>query len=92
MATPATEIQSLTIPSTLMAEIKDLARAQGRTVDEVLLSAVKNYIVNTQRWERLHAYGRSQVQKLGYTEADVERLIAETRQELGPIEFHPPQQ
>ncbi|WP_058187708.1 hypothetical protein [Terracidiphilus gabretensis] len=91
MATTATEVQSLIIPSALMAEVKNLARAQERSVDEVLLSAVKNYVGSTQRWERLKAYGRGQAQKLGYTEDDVERLIAESRQELGPIEFRSPQ-
>ena len=53
----------------------------------MLLDAVNSYVARTERWERIHAYGKAQAKKLGYTEADVERLIAETRREFGPVEF-----
>ena len=63
-----------------LAELEKLARGQGRTVNEVVSEAVDRYIKDKQ-WSTLKQYGRAKSRELGLTEADVPRLIAESRQE-----------
>jgi hypothetical protein len=65
-----------------LTELEKLARAQERTVDEVLGEAVDRYIKYKQ-WSALKVYGRAKSKELGLTERDVPRLIAESRQEHG---------
>jgi len=60
--------------------VKDLARYQERPINDIVVDALKSY-VDEQEWESIFAYGKAQAKKLGYTEADVDRLIAEVRQE-----------
>ena len=80
MATGETPIPS--IPPALMAEVEKIARAQERTVSQVVAEAVDRYLKD-ERWLRLKAYGREQAHALGLTEADVARLISESRRERG---------
>jgi metal-responsive CopG/Arc/MetJ family transcriptional regulator len=70
------------LPVSLMAEVERVARAQERTVSQVLSEAVDRYLKD-ERWLKLKAYGRERARSLGFAEADVQRLIAETRQECG---------
>jgi len=76
------EAQIPTIPISLMTEVERVARAQERTVSEVLAEAVDHYIKGEQ-WKSLKAYGRERAHARGLTEADVPRLIAESRRECG---------
>jgi predicted transcriptional regulator len=62
-----------------LAELEKLARAQERTVPEVVSEAVHRYIKEKQ-WSALKQYGRTKSRELGLTEADVPRLIAESVQ------------
>ncbi|MGA2538223.1 MAG: hypothetical protein ABSF53_19595 [Terracidiphilus sp.] len=80
MATSERPIPS--IPVSLLAEVENLARSQARTVGEVLAEAVDRY-VKDQKWQSLKAYGRDKARTLGLTEADVPRLIEESRREHG---------
>jgi predicted transcriptional regulator len=65
-----------------LAELEKLAHAQERTVNEVLSEAVDKYIKEKQ-WQGLKRYGRARSRELGLTEADVPRLLAESRKEQG---------
>ena len=76
------ETQTLSIPVSLMAELERVARAQERTVSQVLAEAVDRYIKDEQ-WQSLKAYGRERARARGLSEADVPRLISESRQEFG---------
>lgn len=78
MATGQTE--NLSLPEGLQAEIKRVARAQERTVNEVLAEAVDRYIKEKQ-WQNLKSYGRQKARERGIKESDVPRLIAESRRE-----------
>ncbi|MGD0694851.1 MAG: hypothetical protein ABSB82_08345 [Terriglobia bacterium] len=78
MATGQTE--NLSLPEGLQAEIKRVARAQERTVNEVLAEAVDRYIKEKQ-WQSLKSYGRQKARDRGIKESDVPRLIAESRRE-----------
>jgi hypothetical protein len=70
------------ISDSQLTELEKLARAQERTLDEVLGEAVDRYIKDKQ-WSALKVYGRAKSRELGLTERDVPRLIAESRQEHG---------
>jgi hypothetical protein len=65
-----------------LAELEKLARAQERSVDEVLSEAVDRYIRDKQ-WEAVKRYGVAKFRERGLTEGDVARLIAESRAERG---------
>ena len=78
MATGHTE--NLSLPDGLQTEIEKVARAQERTVNEVLAEAVDRYIREKQ-WQGLKSYGRQKARERGIKEGDVLRLIAESRRE-----------
>ena len=69
----------LILPPELFEIILTTARAEGRSPEELVADAFRKY-VSEDRWARVLAYGRRQAETLGYNEADVQRLIAETRQ------------
>ncbi len=78
MATGQTE--NLSLPDGLQAEIEKVARAQERTVNEVLAEAVDRYIREKQ-WQSLKSYGRQKARERGIKDSDVLRLIGESRRE-----------
>ena len=65
-----------------LAELEKLARAQERSVDEMLSEAVDRYIRDKQ-WEVVKRYGVAKSRERGLTEGDVARLISESRAERG---------
>jgi hypothetical protein len=74
------EAPTLSLPDSLRAEIEKVARAQDRTVNEVLAEAVDRYIKDEQ-WQNLKSYGRQRARERGIKAGDVPRLIAESRRE-----------
>jgi predicted transcriptional regulator len=78
MATGQTE--NLSLPDGLQTEIEKVARAQERTVNEVLAEAVDRYI-REEQWQSLKSYGRQKARERGIKAGDVLRLIAESRRE-----------
>lgn len=72
---------NLSLPDMLQAEIEKVARAQDRTVNEVLADAVDRYIREKQ-WQSLKSYGRQKARERGIKDADVLRLIAESRRDM----------
>jgi predicted transcriptional regulator len=76
MATSNTRVLS----DAQLAELEKLARAQERTVDEVLSEAVDRYVKEKQ-WEAVRRYGKAKSCEIGLTESDVPWLIAESRRE-----------
>jgi len=78
----AGEIPIPNLPVSLMAEVEKVAREQDRTVSQVVADAVDRYLKDEQ-WQRLKAYGRERALAQGLTEADVPRLIEESRRESG---------
>ena len=71
---------TLSLPDSLRAEIEKVARAQDRTVNEVLAEAVDRYIKDKQ-WQSLKSYGRQRACEQGIKAGDVPRLIGESRRE-----------
>jgi metal-responsive CopG/Arc/MetJ family transcriptional regulator len=71
---------SLSVPPDLLADIRTAADEENRPAGDVLRDAVKRY-VRESRWQRTLAKGQARAKALGFTEADVPRLIAEFREE-----------
>jgi metal-responsive CopG/Arc/MetJ family transcriptional regulator len=74
------EANNISLPEPLLAEIQSAARAEHRSVDEVLTEAVKRYI-EERSWTKLLDYGAERAKTLGIKESDIDRLIAESRAE-----------
>jgi metal-responsive CopG/Arc/MetJ family transcriptional regulator len=64
----------------LLEEAERLAKEEKRTRSEFFREAIRRYIED-KKWERIYRYGRLKAQEQGLTEADVERLIDESRAE-----------
>ena len=71
---------NLHIPDDLLNAATAIAQADGRTTDEPAADALRRYLAH-RKLDELGKYGREQARKLSYTEADVARLIAESRRE-----------
>ena len=73
---------NLHIPEDLLSAVNEAASADGKTTEEVAADALRRYLAH-RKLEELGEYGREQSRRLGYTEADVPRLIAASRREHG---------
>ena len=74
------ETESVSMPSSLLAEVQAAASEEHRTREELLLEAVERYL-RDRSWQRLLSYGEERARSLGLTDTDVPRLIEEYRQE-----------
>ena len=71
---------NISLPEPLLAEIQSAARAEHRSVDEVITDAARRY-VEERSWTKLLDYGAERAKTLGIKESDIGRLIAEFRAE-----------
>jgi hypothetical protein len=71
---------NFSLPEPLLAQIQSAAQAEQRSVNEVLIDAVKRY-VEERSWTKLLDYGTERAKTLGVKESDVDQLIAESRAE-----------
>jgi metal-responsive CopG/Arc/MetJ family transcriptional regulator len=74
------ETQKLSLPEGLMAEVEETAKAERRTVLDVLCEAVRRYL-DDRKWQKLVDAGGRRAKSKGLTEADVPRLVEEVRRE-----------
>ena len=70
--------RNIPVREELLGEIEKIARAQGRSAQEVLDEALDRYIKDKQ-WSSLKSYGRAKALEQGITEDDIDTAIAETR-------------
>ena len=77
---------NLHIPDDLLSAVNEAASADGKTTDELAADALRRYLAH-RKLKELSNYGREQSRRLGYTEADVSRLIAESRRENRATEY-----
>jgi predicted transcriptional regulator len=75
------EIKNLSLPERLRIEIEKVAKAQDRSVNDVLAEAVDCYVKDKQ-WASLKQYGREKAGEGRIGEADVDRLVAESRNSM----------
>jgi hypothetical protein len=69
---------NLHIPDDLLSAVHEVAVADGRSTDDLAAEALRRYVAHRKLVD-LGEYGRGQAERLGYTEADVLRLIDESR-------------
>ena len=79
----AGDTDPFTLPPALLAEVQAAADEDHRPAGDVLRDVVEQGLED-RRWRKLLAYGAAQAKSLGLTEADVPRLIAESRRESRP--------
>ncbi len=72
--------RTVTLTDELYEQAAREAQAEGRTTDEITRDALTSYLALRQL-ERLQQYGQERGSELGLTEADIPRLIADTRRE-----------
>ena len=72
--------RTVTLTDELYDQAAREAQAEGKTTDEITREALTAYLA-LRRLNRLQQYGQRRADELGLTEADVPRLIAETRRE-----------
>lgn len=75
-----TKVLSVTLPNEMLKQARRRAKLENRTMSELVREALRRY-----EWSQFlsesQAYGRKRAEELGITEADVNRLIKEYRQE-----------
>jgi hypothetical protein len=79
------EIKNLSLPERFRIEIEKVAKAQERSVNDALAEAVSYYVdryVKDEQWASLKLYGREKAREGGLSEAEVDRLIAESRNSM----------
>ncbi|MGO9258816.1 MAG: hypothetical protein ACLQU1_21225 [Bryobacteraceae bacterium] len=67
---------NLHVPDDLLNAVNEAASAEGKTTEELATDALRRYVAH-RKLEELGNYGLGQSLRLGYTEDDVPRLIAE---------------
>lgn len=75
-----TQMRSVDLPDGLLAEMEKVAKAKGRSVDEVLVEAMERYL-NYEEFRELLSFGEKHAKARGLTHADVASEIARSRQE-----------
>jgi len=80
---------NLHIPDDLLRAVNEAASADGKTTDELAADALRRYLAH-RKLEELGKYAREQSRRLGYTEADVSRLIAESQRENRAADYDRP--
>lgn len=68
------------LPDALLAEVEETAKAEKRTVVDVLSDAVQRYL-DERKWQKLVDAGEQRTRSKGLTEADVPGLVEEVRRE-----------
>jgi len=74
------ESNPVLLPPALLAEVEAAAIEEHRPVADVSRDVIERGL-EERRWQRTLAYGRERAAALGLTEADIPRLIAESRRE-----------
>ncbi len=72
--------KNITLAPELFEQVTEQAQVEGKTPDELANEAMKRYLA-LQRLQKLQQYGRRRAEELGIGEADVPRLVAESRNE-----------
>jgi len=80
---------NLHIPDNLLSAVNEAASADGKTTDELAADALRRYLAH-RKLEEPRNHGREQSPRLGYTEAEVSRLIAESRRENRATDYGRP--
>lgn len=72
---------NISFQDSLLADIDKVAKLESRSRSELLREAVRMYIDRKRRWDRIFAYGESQVSQRKLSEADVNSEIDSYRKQ-----------
>ena len=74
------EIVSVSLPQKLAQEVKKSAKKLNRSRSQLFQEAISQYLW-LQKWKEMQGYGVVRSREMGLVPGDVERLIAEYRNE-----------
>jgi len=80
MATERIVRLDIKVPESLSEQVERAARTENRTPDAFIQEAIEKHLL-LKRHRALQEYGRANAHETGITEADLPRLIAESREE-----------
>src|SRR5258708_2931455 len=66
------------LPPEMLRGAQSFAKRESRTMSELVREALRHYDRRAW-WEEVNAYGRQRAEERGLREADVERLVHESR-------------
>jgi len=69
---------NIALPEDLMSAVSETAQAQGRTPNELIVEATRRYL-SRERLDRFVRRSEQRARDLGIVEADVPRLVKESR-------------
>lgn len=70
----------LSVPPELLSEMEAAAKAENKTPDEWAAEAFARHL-ESQKWQKLVAFGHEHAKTHGFKESDIPRSIAESRDE-----------
>jgi predicted transcriptional regulator len=73
-----TKTLSVTLPPDMLKRAQSIAKRESRTMSELIREALRHYEGRSWR-DDVNAYGRSQADRQGNGEPDVDRLVHELR-------------
>ena len=76
-----TRAVSITMPFAMYKDAEKLAKAENRTMSELLRETIRRYVAAKQDWNQFAAYGSKKAKQLGIKPSDVNRLVEEGRAE-----------
>jgi len=78
-----TKTISMSLPKELYVRVDQMARQRGVSRSQLLKEALKIYIDEEKRWQRIREWGEETAKRLGIkNEDDVERIREEYSQEI----------
>jgi len=72
---------NISFQNNLLSDIDKVAKQERRSRSELLREAARMYIDRKNRWNRIFAYGESQVKTLNVTEEDIHTEIKSYRRQ-----------
>lgn len=81
----STKVINLSLPPDVFEEVERMAREEGKSRNQVLQEALRQYTRTQRRWRQIYGWGQESAKVLGIqSEADVDKLVHQFRQEQPP--------
>lgn len=76
-----TKTVNISFQESLLTDIDEVAKQESRSRSELLREAARMYIARKRRWDKIFAYGESQVSQMKLSETDVDTEIGSYRKQ-----------
>ncbi len=77
----STKTVNISFQDSLLTDIDEVAKQESRSRSELLREAARMYIARKRRWDKIFAYGESQVSQMKLSETDVDSEIGSYRKQ-----------